>query len=106
MKRLHIYYPEFDYDYSIIVGKDEVIEFLYSEKMGKPYDPFMYMNEEGGRETYNSLENSWLNNELDEYKIFNDPKFYEFCKDRFEDDAREEAWQEDCWREDREEEDD
>jgi hypothetical protein len=76
-----------DYEYTVQESLQDVIEYKYYKKYDKPYHPLAWYLEDGAKEFVKEIEDAWLHNTLDMYAIYSDYDFYDWLKDKYEDDA-------------------
>lgn len=84
---------ERDFKFTIEENFNDLFEFEFENKYHRKYNYFTWFLEPGAKELYRELESLWQLNSLDYYKYLQNLFFKEWIKEKYYNEALEQAYQ-------------
>lgn len=74
---------EYEYEYIVDIGLEDVKEYYYEKKFNKPFDEMSYRLDAECKEFVKDIEEKWLKNKVDELALILDYKFINWLKEKY-----------------------
>ena len=94
MYNVELDYPDLNYTLVITPEKDDFIIYLWEQTMKVKFNPYLYRSDDEDGKVYKKLEDDWLHNKIDQYKLTHSPDFKKFLTERYRKQAYDSCWQE------------